>query len=165
MRLKPPSMPESEVAVTIYHNPACGTSRNTLEMIRQSGEVPEIIEYLKNPPDRARLIELISRGHATLAERAAALPAMINTPELRIPCDDDNKVAVVAKVTAALAADPQVRGVVDIDGVRARFDGGWGLVRASNTQPALVMRCEADTVERLAAIEAVLRAHLAAAGA
>jgi len=47
------------MSVTIYHNPACGTSRNTLEKIRQSGEVPEIIEYLKNPPDRARLIELI----------------------------------------------------------------------------------------------------------
>ena len=47
------------MSVTIYHNPACGTSRNTLEMIRQSGETPQIIEYLKNPPDRARLIELI----------------------------------------------------------------------------------------------------------
>jgi arsenate reductase (glutaredoxin) len=47
------------MSVTIYHNPACGTSRNTLAMIRQSGEVPDIIEYLKTPPDRARLIELI----------------------------------------------------------------------------------------------------------
>ena len=47
------------MSVTIYHNPACGTSRNTLAMIRQSGEVPEVIEYLKNPPSRARLIELI----------------------------------------------------------------------------------------------------------
>lgn len=47
------------MSVTIYHNPACGTSRNTLAMIRQSGEEPEIIEYLKNPPGRARLIELI----------------------------------------------------------------------------------------------------------
>jgi arsenate reductase len=47
------------VSVTIYHNPACGTSRNTLAMIRQSGEEPDVIEYLKNPPDRARLIELI----------------------------------------------------------------------------------------------------------
>jgi arsenate reductase (glutaredoxin) len=45
--------------VTIYHNPSCGTSRNTLAMIRQSGEEPEIIEYLKTPPDRARLLELI----------------------------------------------------------------------------------------------------------
>jgi arsenate reductase len=47
------------VSVTIYHNPSCGTSRNTLAMIRQSGEEPEVIEYLKSPPDRARLIELI----------------------------------------------------------------------------------------------------------
>jgi arsenate reductase (glutaredoxin) len=47
------------MSVTIYHNPSCGTSRNTLAMIRQSGEEPEVIEYLKTPPDRARLIELI----------------------------------------------------------------------------------------------------------
>jgi arsenate reductase len=47
------------MTVTIYHNPDCGTSRNTLAMIRQSGEDPEIIEYLKTPPSRARLIELI----------------------------------------------------------------------------------------------------------
>lgn len=46
------------MSVTIYHNPACGTSRNTLAMIRQSGEEPVIIEYLKNPPSRARLVEL-----------------------------------------------------------------------------------------------------------
>ena len=46
------------MTVTIYHNPSCGTSRNTLAMIRQSGETPEVIEYLKNPPSRARLIEL-----------------------------------------------------------------------------------------------------------
>jgi arsenate reductase (glutaredoxin) len=47
------------VSVTIYHNPACSTSRNTLAVIRQSGEEPEVIEYLKNPPDRARLTGLI----------------------------------------------------------------------------------------------------------
>jgi arsenate reductase len=48
------------MTVTIYHNPDCGTSRNTLAMIRQSGAEPEIIEYLKNPPARARLVELIA---------------------------------------------------------------------------------------------------------
>jgi arsenate reductase (glutaredoxin) len=48
------------MTVTIYHNPACGTSRNTLAMIRQSGEEPEVIEYLKTPPNRARLIELVT---------------------------------------------------------------------------------------------------------
>ena len=47
------------MSVTIYHNPSCGTSRNTLAMIRQSGEEPEVIEYVKNPPSRARLKELI----------------------------------------------------------------------------------------------------------
>src|SRR5512145_195417 len=47
------------MAVTIYHNPDCGTSRNTLAMIRQSGEEPEIIEYLKTPPTRERLVELV----------------------------------------------------------------------------------------------------------
>ena len=48
------------MTITIYHNPSCGTSRNTLAMIRQSGEEPEIIEYLKTPPTRARLKELIA---------------------------------------------------------------------------------------------------------
>jgi arsenate reductase len=48
------------MTITIYHNPACGTSRNTLAMIRQSGEEPEVIEYLKTPPSRERLGELIA---------------------------------------------------------------------------------------------------------
>ena len=48
------------MTVIIYHNPACGTSRNTLEMIRQSGETPEVIEYLQTPPTRAKLTELIA---------------------------------------------------------------------------------------------------------
>ena len=47
------------MTITIYHNPDCGTSRNTLAIIRQSGEEPEVIEYLKNPPSRERLVELI----------------------------------------------------------------------------------------------------------
>lgn len=47
------------MTITIYHNPSCGTSRNTLAMIRQSGEEPEVIEYLKTPPSRDRLVELI----------------------------------------------------------------------------------------------------------
>ena len=56
---RPTCKEAAAMSVTIYHNPACGTSRNTLAMIRQSGEEPEVIEYLKNPPDRARLVELI----------------------------------------------------------------------------------------------------------
>jgi arsenate reductase len=49
------------VTITIYHNPACGTSRNTLSMIRQSGEEPVVIEYLKTPPSRERLLELLRK--------------------------------------------------------------------------------------------------------
>jgi len=111
----------------------------------------------------ARLIELLSQGTRTLAELADELPVMINTPELRIDCTDDKKFALVAAVIARLRADPAVLDVVDIDGVRVKFAGGWGLVRASNTQPALVMRCEAISAPRLAEIKALLEAHLAAA--
>ncbi|MGE3067246.1 MAG: arsenate reductase (glutaredoxin) [Hyphomicrobiaceae bacterium] len=56
------------MTITIYHNPACGTSRNTLAMIRQSGEEPKIIEYLKAPPSRDRLFELI--GNMGITPRA-----------------------------------------------------------------------------------------------
>lgn len=111
----------------------------------------------------ARLLELLSRGETTLTEYAATLPATINTPELRIDCADERKAAVVVAVTERLRADPAVTGIVDIDGVRASFAGGWGLVRASNTQPALVMRCEANTPERLAEIKALIEHHLEAA--
>lgn len=56
------------MSITIYHNPACGTSRNTLAMIRQSGEEPEVIEYVKHPPSRARLVELIRAMGITARE-------------------------------------------------------------------------------------------------
>ena len=111
----------------------------------------------------ARLLELLSRGSRTLADLASELPVMINTPELRIDCPDDQKFRLVAEVTQRLKADPQVTGVVDVDGVRAKFEGGWGLVRASNTQPALVMRCEANSEARLVEIKQAIEAHLDAA--
>jgi arsenate reductase len=64
------------MSITIYHNPACGTSRNTLAMIRQSGEEPEVVEYLKTPPSRERLKELI----AALGIPARALLREKETP-------------------------------------------------------------------------------------
>lgn len=113
----------------------------------------------------ARLLEIISRGTRKLAELAAELPVTVTTPELRVPCDDARKKAVVAEVVARLGRDPAVQRLVDIDGARASFEGGWGLVRASNTQPVLVVRCEAGTAERLAEIRAAIDAHVAAAQA
>ena len=56
------------MTVTIYHNPDCGTSRNTLAMIRQSGVEPEVIEYLKTPPDRQRIMELVGAAGLTLRQ-------------------------------------------------------------------------------------------------
>jgi arsenate reductase len=56
------------MTITIYHNPDCGTSRNTLAMIRQSGEEPEVIEYLKTPPSKERLVELIAAMGVTPRE-------------------------------------------------------------------------------------------------
>jgi arsenate reductase (glutaredoxin) len=65
--------------ITIYHNPACGTSRSALAMIRQSGAEPEIIEYLRSPPTRERLVELIAAmgitPRALLRERARPSPS------------------------------------------------------------------------------------------
>ena len=111
----------------------------------------------------ARLLELLSRSPRTLAELAGALPVMVNTPEIRVDCPDDRKFEVVRTVTARLRANPEVHAVVDIDGVRASFVGGWGLVRASNTQPALVMRCEAATPARLEEIRSIMEREIAEA--
>jgi phosphomannomutase/phosphoglucomutase len=111
----------------------------------------------------ARLLELLSRGTRTLAELASELPMMSSTPEIRIDCTDDQKIRLVTAVISRLRHDPAVISVIDIDGVRANFADGWGLLRASNTQPALVMRCEASSPARLEEIRKTLEGHLTAA--
>jgi phosphomannomutase/phosphoglucomutase len=111
----------------------------------------------------ARLLELLSRTPHTLAELAAELPTLINTPEIRMSCPDDEKFHVVARVTESLRADPAVLDIVTIDGVRARFETGWGLVRASNTQPALVARYEAHDQRTLDQIRRTVEHHVAIA--
>jgi phosphomannomutase/phosphoglucomutase len=110
----------------------------------------------------ARLLEILSRGEATLADLYDTLPVMVNTPEVRIDCADEAKFDVVRHTAARLRQSPHVKSVIEVDGVRASFGDGWGLVRASNTQPALVMRCEAASPARLAEIRtAVEQAILA----
>ena len=74
------------MSVTIYHNPACGTSRNVLAMIRASGEEPEVIEYLQAPPGRERLVELIAAAGLTV--RAAMRQK--GTPYAELGLDDPN---------------------------------------------------------------------------
>ncbi len=72
------------MTTTIYHNPACGTSRNTLAMIRQSGEEPEVIEYLKTPPSRETLVELV----AAMGGSVRALLREKGTPYAELGLDD-----------------------------------------------------------------------------
>lgn len=111
----------------------------------------------------ARLLELLSRTPRTLAELAAELPTLINTPEIRMNCPDEEKFHVVARVTDSLRADPTVLDVITIDGVRARFEAGWGLVRASNTQPVLVTRYEARNPQALRQIRSTIEQHVTTA--
>jgi phosphomannomutase/phosphoglucomutase len=96
-----------------------------------------------------RLVELLSRADAPLHELLADVPRTYSTPEIRVECADDRKFDVVDRV---LAHYRTTHDVVDIDGARVNFDGGWGLVRASNTQPVLVLRFEATSEVRLAEI-------------
>lgn len=94
-----------------------------------------------------RLLEIVSRSGRPLSEYLADVPDMRATPEIRIDCPDDIKFAVVEKVTEILRP---LGPIVDIDGARVQLGEGWGLVRASNTQPALVMRVEAADEKLLA---------------
>ncbi len=111
----------------------------------------------------ARLIELISRSDKSLTELYDALPVMVNTPEIRVECADAIKFAVVAEATRRLTADSRVTRVIDIDGARAIFPSGWGLVRASNTQPSLVIRCEAQDSQHLQQIKEIIFSIIEAA--
>jgi len=104
----------------------------------------------------------------------ADLPKTSVTPEIRVDVSDSIKFTLVRQVQGRLAVcldtretlGPSklvLRDVITIDGVRAIFHDGWGLIRASNTQPALVLRFEAISPERLATIRAVIEGELAAA--
>jgi phosphomannomutase/phosphoglucomutase len=100
-----------------------------------------------------RLVELLAKTGKTMGELLRDVPRTVSTPELRVDCPDDEKFAVVARVTEAFRA----RGnhVTDTDGARIAFgDGAWGLVRASNTGPILVMRFEARDEAMLLKIRA-----------
>jgi phosphomannomutase/phosphoglucomutase len=110
-----------------------------------------------------RLLELLSRTQRTLAELAADLPTLISTPEIRLNCPDEEKFHVVHRVTKSLRTEPTVLDVITIDGVRARFEAGWGLVRASNTQPVLVSRYEARDQRALDEIRKTVERHVSTA--
>jgi len=100
-----------------------------------------------------RLVEIINRsGKKSLKELLEDLPNLVSTPEIRFDCPDEIKFRVVDKVKEFLKGYK----VIDIDGVRLNTPDGWGLVRASNTQPALVMRFEANDEEGLERIRKIV---------
>lgn len=103
----------------------------------------------------ARLLEILANSEGGVLDLLSGLPPSFSTPEIRVDCDDESKFEITDRVRDLLAAE---RDVNDIDGVRADFGDGWGLVRASNTQPALVLRFEAQTEARRDEI----RAHVEA---
>src|SRR5215472_2752556 len=109
-----------------------------------------------------RLLGILSRSAESLAGLRDRLPAVLNTPELRFPCDDARKFEVVREVRERLRRAGVE--ITDIDGVRVRVADGWWLLRASNTQPVLVARAESATEDGLARVRAELAAQLAASG-
>ncbi len=112
-----------------------------------------------------RLLEILGAGEQTIGERLADLPTTVSTPELRVDCPENLKFRLVAEVVRRFSVAGRAEGfrVIDLDGARVEWPDGWGLVRASNTQPLLVLRFEADNEARLAAIRARFDAELAAA--
>ena len=109
-----------------------------------------------------RVLSILQASDTTLADFRDSLPRLVNTPELRIACPDDRKKAVVEEVKARLKSAGA--DVTDIDGVRVREAEGWWLLRASNTEDALTLRCEARDAASLQAIAGRLAAELRASG-
>ena len=107
-----------------------------------------------------RMLEIVAQADQPLSTLLADVPATHATPEIRVDCADDVKFEVVERVLERFRG---THDVLDVDGARIRFDGGWGLVRASNTQPALVLRFEADTPARLQAIRQQVEESVGAA--
>ena len=103
------------------------------------------------------LVQLVSRHAEPLSARIAAFPRYVSTPEIRIEVDEERKFTIVAE---AVEHFRRTHEVIDVDGARILFDGGWGLLRASNTQPVIVLRFEADSEERLDDIRGTVEAWL-----
>ncbi len=104
-----------------------------------------------------RLLEILSNSDRRLSQLLEDVPTTYTTPEIRVDCPDNVKFTLVQQVTEYFR---QRYEVIDIDGVRVLFDDGWGLVRASNTQPALVLRFEALSKNRLQEIRNLVESTL-----
>lgn len=104
-----------------------------------------------------RLLEILAHSGKPLSALLADLPKSVSTPELRVDCPDDKKFVLAEKATAYFR---QHYDVIDVDGVRIQFPQGWGLIRASNTQPALVLRFEAQSEDQLREYRSLVESKL-----
>jgi phosphomannomutase / phosphoglucomutase len=109
----------------------------------------------------ARLLRIVADSGRTVGELLADVPEFVSTPEIRVDCADDRKFDVVAR---AVDHFRRTHEVSDVDGVRVLYGDGWGLIRASNTQPILVLRFEARSAARLEEIRAELEGWLRGQG-
>jgi phosphomannomutase/phosphoglucomutase len=96
-----------------------------------------------------RLLEIVAAADAPLHSLLADVPPTYATPELRVDCPDEVKFGLVERVLEHYRA---THSVIDVDGARIQFANGWGLVRASNTQPVLVLRFEANSEDELSTL-------------
>jgi phosphomannomutase/phosphoglucomutase len=104
-----------------------------------------------------RLLEILAATGKTITQLLSDVPKTYSTPEIRVPCPDDRKFQVVRDVTEYFR---QRYDIIDIDGARILLEDGWGLVRASNTQPVLVLRFEALSQTRLSEIQSMVESVL-----
>jgi phosphomannomutase / phosphoglucomutase len=109
----------------------------------------------------ARLLRIVADSGKTVRQMLADVPDFVSTPEIRIDVDEDKKFAIVERAVKHFRSQ---HDVIDVDGVRVLFGDGWGLIRASNTQPVLVARFEARTKERLAEIRGEMETWLRSQG-
>jgi phosphomannomutase/phosphoglucomutase len=105
----------------------------------------------------ARLLEIVSHTEKSVKDLLAGIPKMVNTPEIRMDCPDDKKFQLVADMAEEFKKDYDV---IDVDGARVLLEGGWGLIRPSNTQPVIVLRFEAVNEKRLEEIRALFMEKL-----
>lgn len=109
----------------------------------------------------ARLLHIVADSGKSVRELLADVPRFVSTPEIRVECPDDMKFGIVEEATKYFSGKYKV---ITVDGVRVLFGDGWGLIRASNTQPVLVMRFEARTREQLDKIQSEMQGWLRAKG-
>jgi phosphomannomutase/phosphoglucomutase len=109
----------------------------------------------------SRFLEILAASGGKSSQLLQGLPKSVNTPEIRVDCDDDKKWGIIDKLRTTLSAKYRTN---EIDGVRVEFGDAWGLVRASNTQPVIVMRFEAENQARLAEVRGLIENEARSAG-